>query len=224
MDLFNVQEPVSVQGADIAKSSFVNAKLAQCRFDDVDLQGTTFTNVNLSGVALTNVNLTGASIANANLTRMTVNGIAIDDMMRAYRMQEERKGAFAGAVLYATNVTRMKEFYQRVFGFTLQRAANGHVVLVSSAFQIVLVEVPASIAASISIEEPPRLRAESPTKLVFATPSIAMVRAAAPAYRAVVLPVERDWDVDGARVCDGNDPEGTVFQLRESPQTRVSVA
>jgi predicted enzyme related to lactoylglutathione lyase len=216
MDLFNVREPVLLKDADIAKSSFVNAKLSQSRFDDVDLQGTTFTNVNLSGVALTNVNLTGVSISNANLTGMTVNGIAIDAMMRAHRMQEERQGTFAGAVLYAKNLTRMKEFYQRVFGFTLQRAAKDHVVLVSSAFQIVLVEVPASIAASISVEEPPRLRAESPTKLVFATASIATVRAAAPAYHGAVLPVEREWDVDGARVCDGNDPEGNVFQLRES--------
>ena len=27
---------------------------------------------------------------------------------------------------------------------------------------------------------------------------------------------EREWDFDGARVCDGNDPGDNVFQLREA--------
>jgi hypothetical protein len=28
--------------------------------------------------------------------------------------------------------------------------------------------------------------------------------------------VEREWEFEGAKVCDGHDPEGNVFQLRQA--------
>jgi uncharacterized protein YjbI with pentapeptide repeats len=216
MDSHNVRKGLSVQDADMTESSFVNTKLTKSRFDDVNLQNSTFTNVNLAGVAYVDVNLRGASIANANLTGMTVDGIPIDDMLRAYRHREKRRDGPSGAVLYVKDVTRLRQFYQHVVGFKVQHAARDHVVLASPAFQLVLVEVPSSIASSIDVTEPPRLRTESPTKLSFATADIAAVRVAAPQYGGGVLPRESEWDFDGARVCDGNDPEGNVFQLREA--------
>src|SRR4051794_8009172 len=158
MDLHNIREGVSVQDADMTKSSFVNTKLAKSRFDDVNLQDTTFTNANLASVAFVNVNLAGASIVNANLTGMTVDGIPIDDMLRAYRSREQRAGGQGSAVLYAKNVARLQQFYQDVLGFTAQRATSEPVVLESPAFQLVLVEVSSSVAASIVLREPPRLR------------------------------------------------------------------
>jgi hypothetical protein len=28
--------------------------------------------------------------------------------------------------------------------------------------------------------------------------------------------VEREWEFEGAKVCDGHDPEGNVFQIRQA--------
>jgi len=28
--------------------------------------------------------------------------------------------------------------------------------------------------------------------------------------------VERKWEFEGAKVCDGHDPEGNIFQLRQT--------
>jgi len=28
--------------------------------------------------------------------------------------------------------------------------------------------------------------------------------------------VEREWELRGANVCDGHDPEGNIFQLRQA--------
>jgi uncharacterized protein YjbI with pentapeptide repeats len=216
MDLHNLRESVSVQDADMKTSSFVNAKLSGSRFDDVNLQDATFTNVNLRGAAYANVNLSGASIVNANLAGMTLDGVLVDDLLRAYRLRVTRAEGRAGAVVYAKNVARLQQFYRHVLGFTL--------VLTAPAFQLVLVGVPAAIASSIEVGDPPRLRVESPTKLTFVTTSIATVRALANGYGGAVLPSEKEWDFDGARVCDGSDPEGNVFQLREplSRDTRAS--
>jgi catechol 2,3-dioxygenase-like lactoylglutathione lyase family enzyme len=224
MDLHNLRESVSVQDADMKTSSFVNAKLSGSRFDDVNLQDATFTNVNLRGAAYANVNLSGASIVNANLAGMTLDGVLVDDLLRAYRLRVTRAEGRAGAVVYAKNVARLQQFYRHVLGFTLVHEAGDHVVLTAPAFQLVLVGVPAAIASSIEVGDPPRLRVESPTKLTFVTTSIATVRALANGYGGAVLPSEKEWDFDGARVCDGSDPEGNVFQLREplSRDTRAS--
>jgi predicted enzyme related to lactoylglutathione lyase len=121
----------------------------------------------------------------------------------------------SGAVLYAKSLSRLQAFYRDVLGFEVESAQRDHVVLVSPALQLVIVEIPARTSASITIEEPPRLRTESPTKLIFQTPSIAEVRETARAHGGDVLPPDREWDFQGDRVCDANDPEGNVFQLRQ---------
>jgi predicted enzyme related to lactoylglutathione lyase len=216
MEPHHARQAVSVQDADMTASSFVNTRLAKSRFDDVDLQSATFTNVNLAGIVCVDANLAGASIANANLTGMTVNGIPIEDMLRAYRQREAHGGKQAAAVLYATDMARLSRFYQDVLGFTAQNAASDHVVLVSPAYQLALVKTPSSIASSIEVKTPPRSRIESSIKLAFATTNIAAVRASAPKYGGAVLPQAAEWDFDGARLCDGSDPEGNVFQLREA--------
>jgi uncharacterized protein YjbI with pentapeptide repeats len=62
---------------------------------DVDMSGSTFSDVNLSGAAFDDVNLAGATIHNANLSRLrisdanlsgaSINGIAVEDLIAAYR-------------------------------------------------------------------------------------------------------------------------------------------
>ena len=44
-----------------------------------------FENCELSGSSITNCNLSGMSIADCNLSGMTINGILVEDMLKAYK-------------------------------------------------------------------------------------------------------------------------------------------
>jgi len=122
--------------------------------------------------------------------------------------------ARAGAVLYAKDVARVRAFYERVGGLEVEEAAAGHVVLGSPALQLVIVRVPDHVAASIEITTPPRVRSETPIKLVLPVASIHEARALAPALGGEVAPAAREWEFRGSRACDAWDPEGNVVQLR----------
>jgi uncharacterized protein YjbI with pentapeptide repeats len=54
-------------------------------FTDVGLSGAKFDDMNLSGVRISNANLTGASIVDSATDGMTINGIAVSDLLSAYR-------------------------------------------------------------------------------------------------------------------------------------------
>jgi catechol 2,3-dioxygenase-like lactoylglutathione lyase family enzyme len=120
-----------------------------------------------------------------------------------------------GAVLYAKDVELARAFYQDVLGLEPVDLKSDHVVLEAPMFQLVILEIPAAVASSIKVENPPRRRAETPIKLVFPVGSIADARAAAPARGGEFAPREREWEFQGCRVCDGHDPEGNVVQVRE---------
>jgi predicted enzyme related to lactoylglutathione lyase len=121
----------------------------------------------------------------------------------------------AGAVLYAKNLTLVKAFYEAVLSLNVEHADSEYVVLASPAFQLVILKVPEQIASSIEIESPPRRRTETPLKLVFEIPSISAARAIAQLHGGELLPPEREWNFQGYRVCDGQDPEGNVVQFRQ---------
>jgi len=121
----------------------------------------------------------------------------------------------AGAVLYAKNLALVKAFYEAVLSLNVEHAEKDHVVLASPAFQLVILKVPEHIASSIEIESPPRRRTETPIKLVFEIPSISAARAIAHLHGGELLPPEREWNFQGYRVCDGQDPEDNVVQFRQ---------
>jgi len=89
-----------------------------------------------------------------------------------------------------------------------------HVVLESPALQLVIVAIPAAIAAAIEIAEPPLRRTDTPIKLAFSVASLDAARKAAPLFGGELNPVEREWVYQHHRVCDGHDPEGNVVQFR----------
>jgi predicted enzyme related to lactoylglutathione lyase len=121
----------------------------------------------------------------------------------------------AGAVVYAKNAPALATFYSAVAGLSEVHAESGHVVLEASGFQLVVLAVPAHIAASIHISSPPRRREDTPIKLVFAVGSLAASRAAAQRLGGELNAADREWQFQGTRVCDGHDPEGNVFQVRQ---------
>jgi predicted enzyme related to lactoylglutathione lyase len=120
-----------------------------------------------------------------------------------------------GAVVYAKNLDKVGAFYAAVTGFVVTHSAADHMTLAGESFQLVIVAIPASIAAGIEIADPPVRREDTAIKLMFAVPSLSAARKVVAAHGGELNPIEWEWQSEGVRVCDGHDPEGNVIQLRE---------
>jgi predicted enzyme related to lactoylglutathione lyase len=121
----------------------------------------------------------------------------------------------AAAVIYAKDLARVSRFYAGVAGLrTLQQEA-GFAVMETAGFQLTVVAIPPRIAEQIEITAPPARREDTALKLAFFVPGIAAARACAADLGGIVDGPEREWTMHGWRHCDGHDPEGNVFQLRE---------
>ncbi len=208
MEITNTREILQVRDADLTDSRFSGAKLMNAQFDDVNLQGVRFTNANLAGARFRDVNLASATIEDANLTGLSINGILVTDLMRAFKNRTRM-------VLYAKNLASVVEFYHGVFKLEIEQSEPDHVVLGSSTSQLVIVQVPASVASTIHIAAPPARRTQASVKPVFDVESISAARGVILNLRGGIDPAEREWIFQGYRVCDGHDPEGNVVQFQQ---------
>jgi uncharacterized protein YjbI with pentapeptide repeats len=207
MEITKTRDVILARNSDLTESRFTDVKLTKSSFDDVNLQGSSFTNINLGGARLVDVNLAGVTVERANLTGLQIDGILVTDMIRAYKSR-------AQVVLYAKHLAGMQHFYQSLFLPEVEHAAPDHVVLTSSVSRLIIVQTPQSIAANIQITDPPTRRSETPIKLVFEVKDIGAARAAAPDLGGRIDAEYSEWTYQGSRVCDGQDPEGNVVQLR----------
>ena len=57
----------------------------ECREEELRLTGASIDDANLSGLKITNADLRGASIDDSLTDGMTINGLAIADLLAAYR-------------------------------------------------------------------------------------------------------------------------------------------
>jgi predicted enzyme related to lactoylglutathione lyase len=121
-----------------------------------------------------------------------------------------------GAVLYAKDLDRLVTFYSSVTGLAPQSIDKGFAVLGVAPAQLVIVRMPKGIADAIEIATPPEPREDTPIKLVFAVADIAYARDRAAELDGAVNTSAREWEFEGAKICDGFDPEGNVFQLRQT--------
>ncbi len=121
----------------------------------------------------------------------------------------------SGAVLFAKDLPRAAQFYEKLLSMTVVDSERGHVVLESPHRQLVVHAIPRRIAQSIKLTSPPARRTENPVKLFFFVTSLAQARAAAVELGGALDPKDREWEARGFRACDGHDPEGNVLQLRE---------
>lgn len=122
--------------------------------------------------------------------------------------------ATVGAVLYAKRVERVSPFYAGCCGLKFAHSEDDHVVLESPALQLVILAIPESIAAAISVTAPPARRETTPIKLVFHVESIDAVREAAASLGGGLNGPKHEWYFQGGKACDGHDPEGNVVQFR----------
>ena len=119
-------------------------------------------------------------------------------------------------MLYAKDLHQLVQFYTAVAGLDLQKIEVGFAVLGREPSQLVIVRIPKRIATGIQIATPPECREDTPIKLVFAAEDIASARSRAAELGGTMNAVEREWEFEGAKVCDGCDPEGNVFQIRQA--------
>lgn len=120
-----------------------------------------------------------------------------------------------GATVYAKQLDRVSNFYAKVCGLSTTLREGDYVVLEKGPFQLVVIRIPDHIANTFQIASPPVRREDTAFKLVLVVESIAGSRAAAVELGGVIDSVEREWEFQGMRVCDGHDPEGNVIQVRE---------
>lgn len=120
-----------------------------------------------------------------------------------------------GAVIFVKDLDAAIAFYAQVAGLPVVQREASFALLGAAPAQLVIHQIPAPIAESIVIARPPQRREDAPVKLVFLVPSIDGARAAARALGGTVDGSERRWRFHEFHVCDGRDPEGNVFQLRE---------
>jgi len=121
-----------------------------------------------------------------------------------------------GAVLYAKDVARLAEFYSAVAHLDVESMQAGFAVLGRPPSQVVIVRIPQRLADEIDLSTPPLPREATPIKLVFAVDDIAGARRRAAERGGVIHAVDREWEFEDVRVCDGCDPEGNVFQIRHA--------
>ena len=121
--------------------------------------------------------------------------------------------ARAGAVIYAVDMARMAAFYETLLGMERRSAAADHAVLHAPDFELIVHEIPALIASTITIASPPDLREDTAIKLFFTVPSLSESQRLAATVGGEVF--DETWEGDGFLARNGRDPEGNIFQVRE---------
>ncbi len=84
MKLEQIKQRVEARNADMSGSIFVDVNLKGAAFKDVSLAGATIHEANLSGLLISQADLSGACIVESLTDGMTINGIALADMLAAY--------------------------------------------------------------------------------------------------------------------------------------------
>jgi predicted enzyme related to lactoylglutathione lyase len=120
------------------------------------------------------------------------------------------------AVIFAKDIEALARFYRETAEMTEVHRDKDHIVLNAEGFQIVIHGIPKQIAARIEITAPPELREETPIKICLPVSSIEHARTKAAELGGRIGPKKKEWIARGIRACDGYDPEGNVFQVRES--------
>ena len=121
--------------------------------------------------------------------------------------------ARAGLFVYAKDKERLCRFYETIAGMQRLHETAELAVLESPDLQLLVHQIPAGIAAGITITTPPAKREDTALKFFFTVPSLDAARAAAASLGGEVW--HDNWTGPGFVVCNAMDPEGNVFQVRE---------
>jgi predicted enzyme related to lactoylglutathione lyase len=121
--------------------------------------------------------------------------------------------ARAGALIYAKDLNRLSEFYQKLLGMRLLHADEEHHVIESADMQLIIHAIPENISNGIVISSPPKPRSEQAIKLFFTVPSLSGANAVVESSGGLLF--GQEYINPGFRVRNGYDPEGNIFHVRE---------
>jgi catechol 2,3-dioxygenase-like lactoylglutathione lyase family enzyme len=121
----------------------------------------------------------------------------------------------AELVIYVRRLDPMHVFYAGCLGLVVVERDETTAMLENEGWTLHLVTVPAPLAATIELSDPPRRRAETPLKPVFEVVEIEALRRPIARLGGTLDPPERGRSFGGALRLDALDPEGNVIQLLE---------
>ena len=115
------------------------------------------------------------------------------------------------AVVFVADVPRMTVFYRELFSMHVLQGDADFAVLESDGLQLTIHALRGEPGNTAT-------RVDTYLKLCFPVDRIADARARAPSLGGELWPPENEWTAPerGFRACDGRDPEGNVFQVREA--------
>ena len=122
--------------------------------------------------------------------------------------------ARAGIFIYAKDPDRLSGFYQSVLGMTIAHRTDQMVVLRSPDLQLIVQAMPAQVASQVTITSPPQLRDSAAIKFFCTLPSLSAAQESARSLGGQILPEQ--WKGPGFVVRNACDPEGHIFQVRQS--------
>lgn len=115
------------------------------------------------------------------------------------------------AVLYVKDLERVTAFYSAILRQPLVYRDAYHAVLRCGIFALDIHQLPADAMARTESGS----RESATVKLSFPVDSIVRARQVAAAHGGELDPGPPRWVIEQQKICDGRDPEGNVFQLRE---------
>ena len=122
--------------------------------------------------------------------------------------------ARAGIFIDAKDPDRLSDFYRSVLGMTTAHRTDQMVVLRSPDLQLIVQAMPAQVASQIVITSPPQLRDGAAIKFFCTVPSLSTAQESAQSLGGQILPEQ--WAGPGFVVRNACDPEGNIFQVRQS--------
>jgi predicted enzyme related to lactoylglutathione lyase len=126
-----------------------------------------------------------------------------------------RDAPVAGAIIYAADPARLSDFYCRVQGFVLMHSDDEHFRLRLSTCELVILTTAESRAVANDPSSSPTPRNQVAIKPVFYVRDLEAVRNVARELGGVLNASNQEWRFEDSIVCDGYDPEGNIFQLRQ---------
>lgn len=118
-------------------------------------------------------------------------------------------------MLYARDFRRLLDFYCAVLDQRCVYRDEYHAVLRCGIFALDIHQLPPHAAQGVNLASSPQRREQAAVKLSFPVASIERARQLAAEHGGALDPAPPRWVVEQQKICDGYDPEGNVFQLRE---------
>lgn len=116
-------------------------------------------------------------------------------------------------MLWVEDLDRARAFYEKLLTASPSEVSETFVALSSGANEVLLHLIPENYREGISGK--PTLREEVAIKPIFEVSSIADSRSAIAESNGEVYAADRQQTFQASVYCDGYDPEGNIFQLRQ---------